>query len=205
LHDDLGARLTHMSYQTDLAAAELGEHSMQAQELRSVADQARQATRALDETVWLIHPGKDSLRHLVEYVGQYADEFFRHSTIHCRRDLPRDLSEWPIPAEWRHALFLAVKEALNNAHKHSGASEIWIRVQFEPPNLRILIEDNGHGFDPTARQSAGNGLGNLHQRLAGLGGEAVVTSAAGRGTSVCLSVRLPAPVDGGLNLREPRD
>jgi signal transduction histidine kinase len=202
LHDDLGARLTRMSYQTDLAAAELGEHSPQAGDLRGVADQARQATRALDEAVWLIHPGKDSLRHLVDYIGQYANEFFRHSSIHCRRDLPRELPEWPLPAEWRHHLFLAVKEALNNAHKHSGAAEIWIRVRFEPPDLQILIEDNGRGIATAAPDGTGNGLANLRQRLAGLGGEALVTSESGRGTHVRLSVRLPAPAGGGLNLRE---
>lgn len=201
LHDDLGARLTRMSYQTDLAAAELGERSPQAEDLRSVADQARQATRALDEAVWLIHPGKESLRHLVEYIGQYANEFFRHSSIHCRRDLPRELPEWPLPAEWRHHLFLAVKEALNNAHKHSGATEIWIRVRFEPPDLQIQIEENGRGFATATANGAGNGLANLRQRLAGLSGAAVVTSEAGRGTLVRLSVRLPAPAGGGLNPR----
>lgn len=199
LHDDLGARLTRMSYQTDLAAAELGECSPQANELRSVADQARQATRALDEAVWLIHPGKDSLRHLVDYIGQYANEFFRQSSIHCRRDLPIELPDWPLPAEWRHHLFLAVKEALNNAHKHSGATEIWIRVRFEPPNLQIQIEDNGRGFQTAAPNEAGNGLANLRQRLGGLCGEAIVTSESGRGTSVRLSVRLPAAAGAGLN------
>jgi signal transduction histidine kinase len=52
----------------------------------------------------------------------------------------------------------------------------------------VLIQDDGRGFEP-AGQAEGNGLANMKQRLGNIGGECVVESQAGKGTTVHL--RLP--------------
>src|SRR5690606_32386143 len=76
LHDDLGARLTQMAFVTDLAAAEAGASPEMQAQLREVSEQARLATRSLDETVWMVNPLKDSLPQLITYISHYANEFF---------------------------------------------------------------------------------------------------------------------------------
>jgi signal transduction histidine kinase len=104
------------------------------------------------------------------------------------------IPEIPLSAEMRHHLFLACKEALNNIRKHSRATEVWLRVAIAGDELRLVIEDNGVGFTRPAGQSAGNGLVNLQNRLASLGGRCEITSQPGRGTHVLLAIK-PPPAD----------
>ena len=57
-------------------------------------------------------------------------------------------------SEVRHNLFLAVKETLNNTVKHSGATEVRVTLEFVPGGFRLLVADNGRGFDPSASASS---------------------------------------------------
>jgi signal transduction histidine kinase len=146
--------------------------------LKEIAQASRQTVRALDEIVWAVNPRKDSLIHLLEYISQYANSFFAGTEVRCRQDLPATVPDWVLPAEFRHHLFLAAKEALNNIQKHAQATEVWIRVAFATaPRLELSIEDNGTGFSPRGRQreprrfakyaeSIGRAGGNLPDLLA---------------------------------------
>jgi signal transduction histidine kinase len=57
--------------------------------------------------------------------------------------------------------------------------------------LKITITDNGHGFSP-ANPTEGNGLLNLQERLANIGGQCQITSLPGTGTTVSFAFPLPA-------------
>ncbi|HEX6147131.1 MAG TPA: GAF domain-containing sensor histidine kinase [Acidimicrobiia bacterium] len=81
-----------------------------------------------------------------------------------------------------------VAEALSNALRHSKATMIEVVVEDDGEWFRIVIRDNGVGFDP-ALAHAGLGLANLTARASNLGGVAEITSEPGRGTTV--EVRLP--------------
>jgi signal transduction histidine kinase len=87
----------------------------------------------------------------------------------------------------RHNVFLAVREALNNALKHAKCTEVWLRMGFEHGQVTLEIEDNGCGFTPGQATAGGNGLENMRARLAEEGGQTAVTSAPGKGTRVRLS------------------
>ena len=191
IHDDVGARLTQMAYLSDMVATDLAQGAENAGYLRQIADSSRLTVRALDEIVWAVNPRKDSLPHLVEYISQYANSVFRDTEIRCRQDLPAALPEWPLPAEFRHHLFLATKEALNNVCKHSCATEVWFRVNASLPLLELVIEDNGAGFSTLTDTLGGDGLRNMRTRLASLGGECHIESKPGAGTRLCLRVKLP--------------
>jgi signal transduction histidine kinase len=73
--------------------------------------------------------------------------------------------------------------------KHARATEAWIRVKVTVWGLELAIEDNGQGFETGAAAADGDGLRNLRQRLAGIGGECQIESRPGAGTRVML--RLP--------------
>ena len=83
----------------------------------------------------------------------------------------------------RRNLFLAVKETLNNALRHSGASELELCVEWRRGWLRVVITDNGKGFSPGAVSSSGNGLRNLPLRAKEAGGRFDLRSAPGEGTT----------------------
>jgi signal transduction histidine kinase len=78
---------------------------------------------------------------------------------------------------------------LNNAAKHSHATEAWLRIHYQEKALRIAVEDNGCGFEVAADGPAGNGLSNMHSRLKKIGGEFQYDSKPGRGT-IC-HINLP--------------
>lgn len=81
-----------------------------------------------------------------------------------------------------------VTEALSNALRHSKGTKIEVVVDDDGHWCRIVVRDNGVGFDPGLAH-AGLGLANLSARATSLGGIAEVTSVLGRGTTV--EVRLP--------------
>jgi len=188
LHDELGASLTQISLLTDRSEAE-GPAELPSN-LRKIATTAREMAQSLDEIVWAVNPQHDTLEGLVEYLSQSADEFLEDTPIHSRLKLPATLPHCTVPAEVRHQLFLAFKEALNNAVRHAAASEIQIEIAAERGRLEILITDNGAGFDPASPDAGRNGLKNMRQRLAAIGGQFELASQPGQGTRVKLTIPL---------------
>jgi PAS domain S-box-containing protein len=82
-------------------------------------------------------------------------------------------------------LYWAVNEALNNVLKHASATQVILDLQFKDRGTRIIIQDNGVGFDPVnLQQSSGWGLKNIYDRIERLGGNVKITSQVGKGTTV---------------------
>jgi signal transduction histidine kinase/ligand-binding sensor domain-containing protein len=194
IHDDLGAGLTRIMLQSELAqkktAPEMQEH------LGRIGDVARKMTRTMDEIVWAVDPQHDSLSGLVEYAMAYADEFLQVAGIRCRMDLPAELPPLHVDAELRYNLFLALKEALNNAVKHSHATEVWLRLRLEPAGFTVIVEDNGRGLGSENgngdggehRIVSGHGLANLEERLNKVGGRCEIFTTRGKGVRVEMTV-----------------
>ncbi len=89
----------------------------------------------------------------------------------------------------RHQLFSVVKEALHNIVRHARANEVRLRLEQEPHELRLAIEDDGCGLPSDGTRVAGHGLDNMKKRVVDLGGEFTATTRAKRGTRVV--IRLP--------------
>ena len=111
-----------------------------------------------------------------------------------------DIPRLPLTAEERSDLFLTTKETMNNILKHSGATEAWLRIRMEQGALRIVLQDNGRGFDPAAAAATGgNGLANMRTRIARVRGSLEWRPAPGGGTEVVMVVSFP----GRKELPEP--
>lgn len=98
-------------------------------------------------------------------------------------------------ADLRHNLFLVIKEILHNIIKHSAATEVRLRVAFTAAALDLLIEDNGRGFERGPDNALADGLRNMEQRMADIGGRCGIESRPGRGTQIRL--HLPWPEKAG--------
>jgi signal transduction histidine kinase len=200
IHDDLGTHLTRIAMLSDPGRNELGGAQAASINLNRIHGTARELTRAMDEIIWAANPHHDTLDSLANYLHKFAQDFLESADIRCRVDIPFDLPSWPLSPEVRHNLFLACKEALNNAVKHAGASEIRIRLELGPASCTLKIEDNGRGFalDAVAAgnapaQSDGNGLKTMQARLTAIGGRCEFCSVLGQGTTVTFRFPIQAP------------
>jgi signal transduction histidine kinase len=192
LHDDLGSSLARISLLSGLLKSDRDNPVQIESHAVKISQSADQTVRALEEIVWAVRPGSDSLQSLVEYIAHFANELFDGGGIHCRLDLPPDLPACPLPPEVRHNIFLVVKEALTNALKHAAAREVRIRAEATAEGLEIMVQDDGRGFDTQGR-SQGHGLDNMRRRAQALGENLAIESRPGHGTTVRLRLHF-APV-----------
>ena len=191
IHDELGANLTQISLLGKFTLNDLADPQKAEPHVAKMAAIARQGVRSVDEIVWAVNPRNDTLAQLLDYAGQYAVDFLFAAGIRCRIDLPEKIPAQELAADVRHGLFMVVKEALNNAVKHSGASEIIFRVELPANRLILNITDNGRGFAPAGDHALADGLRNMTQRAADLGGSCEIASQPGNGTKVRVELRLP--------------
>jgi ligand-binding sensor domain-containing protein/signal transduction histidine kinase len=204
MHDELGAKLTRISYLSELA---LQDEVTPRQKFHDIAQGIRDLLQTVDEIVWAVDPQNDTLESLAVYLGHHATEYLQNTSVECELNIAPDLPVHPLTAETRHNLFLAFEEAVSNALKHSGATRLRVDLSQKNGSFEISIEDNGRGFELPPKSAAakagakpagkrGNGLKNMRQRLAGLGGEARIESQRGQGTRVTFILPIkPKPKD----------
>lgn len=199
LHDIMGAKLCRISFlsehtrRNDTVSPEVRE------QISAISDDSREVLQSLDEIVWAVNPQNDSLEHLVSYIAQHAREYFRRTGIECELIIPGKIPTQPLSAQSRHHLFLSVDESLTNILKHSQATQVKIEMVCRGPEFEIAISDNGVGIDPnsdrlagsTASSGFGNGLRNMRQRVAQLGGRCLVESRPGKGTTIRFVLSFP--------------
>jgi signal transduction histidine kinase len=195
MHDEIGAKLTRISFLSEVARQ--GEEHDPAQEqtpVSAIADTSRELLRSLDKIVWAVNPRNDSLEHLAGYLEQYAREYFQTTPVECRIDVPPVLPSVEITAEVRHNIFLAFEEILGNTLKHAQPARVWVEMSLERKNFVVQVRDDGRGFDAVGQTSrpGHDGLANLQTRLQTVGGRCELTSRPGGGTTV----RLICPLAG---------
>jgi signal transduction histidine kinase len=192
LHDDLGSSLTEIGVLANTGQRANGSGGS-SELFDAIAGKARGSIAALDVIVWAVDPEDNSLQSLADYLSGFAGEYLAHSNVICRFKIPVKLPTVIFEGRVRHDLFLAVKETLNNVVRHAQAGEVEFRIAVTETAMELVIADNGKGFDPSSA-SAGNGLKNLRDRLANLGGACTVESRAGTGTTVKMHLRLPVGI-----------
>ncbi len=191
LHDDLGSALTRLTLLSGLVKADKDKPEQVEAHASKLSAAANQTVRALEEIVWAVRPGSDTLQSLMDYIAHFANELFEGNTTRCRLHLPNDLPTLPLPPDMRHNIFLIVKEALTNALKHSNAAEVLVQANMSGHTLEIQVADNGRGFDPASlAEGWRNGMGNMRRRAAAMDAKLDLQSAPGKGTTVTLRVNL---------------
>ena len=184
IHDDLGATLTQITLLSELARREASQPSKVSLYTAQISQTARELVQTMDEIVWAVNPRNDKLPLVTGYVFQYAEKFFAGTPMRCRFESPEQWPDQSLSAETRHHLFLAAKEALNNAARHSGATEVRVRWKLDDQELQLCIADNGKGFTAGGGAPFGNGLANMRKRLEEIGGQFEIDSVPGTGTSI---------------------
>ncbi len=189
LHDDLGAGLTEIDSTSALAQETVTDSEAKTyfQEIRA---RSRGLITSMDEIVWAVNPRNDNLSAVTTYFCHYAEQFLRSAPMSCRFDIPGHMPPLPLTAEQRHSLFLAYKEALNNAVKHSAGSEVSTEFALKGDQLHITVADNGRGLPENVETVQADGLHNMRDRLEQLGGRCEI----GRSLSGGVRVTFQLPI-----------
>ena len=195
LHDDLGSLLTRISLLGGLLKTDRDSPEQMEAHASKISQAADETVRALEEIVWAVRPGSDSLQSLVEYIAHFATELFGESPMRCRLDLPSEVPSHPLPPDVRHNIFLIAKESLTNALKHSDGDLVHLQVKTDGGNFKMVVADNGRGFDVGTMSANGhrNGLENMRRRAESVGGCLGVTSGAGQGSRVEFELNFKTP------------
>lgn len=184
LHDHIGAELTLISSSLDKKAYQ-AKNEEEKKEMEGISDYARGAMSQLRETIWAIHGETVKLEDFAIKLREYGNKITETKDIDFRVDAKgEDIVLGPAKTI---NLYRICQEAINNAVKYSGCSEILVSIQNNQQGLAINITDNGYGFDEKTTKS-GYGLQNMKQRAEELSGNFELTSSKEKGTSIKVTI-----------------
>jgi signal transduction histidine kinase/uncharacterized protein YhfF len=190
LHDGAQQRLVALGHLLAMAERKLSDDPAAAAPLLDQArDQARLAGDELRELVRGLHPAG-----LVEHGLGHA-----LAALATRSPLPLHIDALPerrLPAPIETTIYYLVSEAITNALKYAGASEVRVEVRLHGQRLLAAVSDDGCGG---ASATTGGGLAGLADRVTAVGGTLRVDSAPGTGTRLEVAITL-AP---WRSMREP--
>jgi PAS domain S-box-containing protein len=101
-----------------------------------------------------------------------------------------DINGVALPQHIELIIYRVVQECLNNVERHAHASTLKIHLGRERKCIRLVVADNGVGFDPRQRGRAGLGLLNIQERAAMVGGNVAIKSIVREGTTITLELPL---------------
>ncbi|MFN0032719.1 MAG: two-component regulator propeller domain-containing protein [Flavobacteriales bacterium] len=189
MHDDLGSELSNIVILTKIAGTKLGLSGEQTRPIAEIDRAATNTSRKMNEIIWALNPANDKLENLVAYLQRFANDFLELHDMGGNVDVPSALPDVEVQAQRRRNIFLVVKEAFHNIHKHANANSADLHIAWHEHTLRIEIKDNGRGFTETELKRVGNGLKSMRKRALDAGGVLEINSNAGQGAQLNLVVQ----------------
>jgi signal transduction histidine kinase/streptogramin lyase len=186
LHDEIGSNLSSIAMASDLLGRQSDLGDRHRSRLTYISSVALATVKEMRDMVWLINPKNDALDDLFLRMKDTAASLLEGRTYSV--NFPEAGKLRRVTLDWKQNLYLIYKEGLTNIAKHSGATEVRIELRIEGDRLILELADNGAGFDP-ASSNGGNGLRNMKDRSALLGGNLEITS-TGEGTTLRLDTRI---------------
>lgn len=191
LHDGLAQLVAYVLVRLDtvrelVATSRQREAAVELERLRAAADDLYADVRESITGLRARVAERGLLPALLDYLEEYEERYA------IAVDLQAGAVSRELPPLAGLQLFRIVQEALANVRKHAGAQRAWVAFASpEPSVLRMVIGDNGRGFDPFAAVRAeprSFGLAIMRERAASLGGTLTIESRPGDGTRVVVAV-----------------
>lgn len=164
LHDDVGSNLTKIALYSDLVAADGEQDPDRVRELvQKIGAMSREMVTTMSDIVWSIDARNDTLGDLVDRMRDFAAGALGPRGIRLTFDVNCGNTGRTLPVDIRQNLYLIFKEAINNAARHSAATDVQVALAETDGSLRLTIGDNGAGITEGGRRS-GQGLRNMQMR-----------------------------------------
>jgi two-component system sensor histidine kinase UhpB len=176
------------AFKVELAVAERrlaasGAASELLADAQAIADTALHSVRDISH---LLHPSLLDDIGLAAAVDWYLQAFSKRHGI--KTELVQNGAKSRLRPEVELTAYRIVQEAVTNVARHAHARRVVVTLRADADHLRVLVEDDGRGFDPVAADDPGGrrglGLIGMRERAALLQGTLQVDSAPGRGTRI---------------------
>lgn len=191
MHDEMGTGLTKISLLTEVAR-QSGVHAKDRmpQLLDDITKTSRGLTQKMGEIIWMLNPVNDTLDSLAVYLKEYVFNTTDSLEVDVVSDFPENIPSIKLNHDKRRQLLLVTKEALHNALKHAGATQLSFSLDIEANRFQFMLNDNGVGIQTTPQSVNGkhNGLKNMEWRMQQIGGFYTIDTEANMGTTIIYGV-----------------
>jgi ligand-binding sensor domain-containing protein/two-component sensor histidine kinase len=188
LHDELASNLSSIAMFSALLQEGSADRNALLERITALATGSAEVVR---EIIWSIDPKVETVASLVGRLRDMMITACRARGIHLLVTMgdDGDIQHVDLSPEQRKNLWLMLKEALNNALKHSGCTELAVDVSQHGEMLCIAVRDNGRGWDGTPG-GTGRGAETMKMRAGLLGGTLSVEPHSPSGTCLVFFVRI---------------
>lgn len=181
LHDEIGQTLTAVALRAEYAASRTAGDGM---ELAKLADTVQQALNDVRRISRELRPEALDELGLVNALIALCSRVSEQSGMRIRRQLQATLPQ--LSSEVELAIYRIAQEALTNAVRHSGASEVTVSLTAANGRLTLTVTDDGQGLPEHVNE--GSGLTGMRERAMLIGAELEIRSADGAGVAVALTL-----------------
>jgi two-component system, chemotaxis family, CheB/CheR fusion protein len=188
LHDHLGQQLTALRLTLQGHRDQLGPDHPLTGQVVSALSLAQRIDDDLDFLAWELRPAALDDHGLAAALPVFVREWSEHYKIPVEYRA-KHLSAGQLARDAEVVFYRVAQESLNNVLKHAHATRVDVLVERRDGAVRMVIEDNGVGFDLTEKDETrdkGIGIIGMHERAALIGGTLQIESQPGQGTSVYL-------------------
>lgn len=189
LHDEIGSTLTSIKILSEVSEKNLYKDRTKASSfLQKITEQSTAVQQGISDIVWSVKPENDKLEKMVIRMREYAAHTLESKNIQTVINIDEQVLNKTLDMGQRRDFFLIFKEAVNNIAKYADATEVRVALERNNNNkLRMLISDNGKGFD-VSKQTSSSGLKNMRTRAEALNGNLTIHSAEGKGSEIMLTI-----------------
>lgn len=138
------------------------------EDLEAIVKTSEEMNLAMREILWSLNSSNDTVGNFIDYVQTYIERFLEKTAISLNTEKNGIQPMVSLSVKVRRNLFLAIKEAVHNAYKHSEAKNLIVSFNQTDNTLAIDIIDDGKGLNVTPHN--GNGLTNMKLRTKAIDG-----------------------------------
>lgn len=197
------ARELHDSVSQALYGILLGAHTAQKQidvapekaasALNYVENLAQAALAEMRALIFELRPEALEQDGLVGAMRKQLDALETRHELNAHGELGL---EPDMPLATKQVVYRIAQEAIHNIVKHAQASHVWVSLGPTDGGYRLVVRDDGHGFEPDQEFTNRLGLKSMRERAAALGGTLEINSTEGEGTIVELNLPRPEQLAG---------
>jgi signal transduction histidine kinase len=189
LHDDLGATLGSISILSEVAKNKMegGDTGQTHSLLTKISSHSREMVDKMSDIVWAINPKNENVEKIIQRLSNFGQGTCASKDIQLEFKTDEAALKKSLSMEAIKNIYLIVKEAMNNAIKHSDCDQLTVSVRSVLAGLEISIADDGKGFEPQLVKT-GNGLINMESRVKEMKGSMTIHS---ENKNTILSLKIP--------------